>query len=340
MAQQEKTSRLVTSAELLSQLEELPYPPQDREEIGHQILAWTEGQPLLTDYILQIIRTTQDVALDKVDKEGVNSLVQRYFSTDTLHVPISPENHDVVQLLTQINHALLAKRPIRDRLLKTYRDILLFRHQVPSGQTPEQQILQDIGIVVQTENGGLKVANPIYRRVFSRLWVEQYLRQPFALNKEHWVLFTVLLSVLAFTLLQSLFRYLPHVETRRCQQENELKNAIHANFSLDPVQMQQAIERLQGLQSSNQLTDSCQDILYALEYNYAIYFEAGVKNQPFNAAKRLCRIPPTYFQENDIRPWFRRWSHIYQSTDFSVNLSQHINEYPCPAYPLLNSSDN
>lgn len=340
MTQPERTSKLITSVELLSQMEELSYSSKDKEDISHQILAWTEGQPILTSYILQIVQVTQESTLNGSAADTINDLVRHYFSTDILHVSPSPENQDVLQLLKQINHDLLAERPIRDRLLKTYQDILLFRHQVPSGYTAEQQILLDIGIVTQSEGRGLKVANPIYRRVFNRRWVDNYLRQPFSLHKEHWVLFTVLLSVLAFITLQSLFRYAPIVQTRRCNQENDLKNAIHANFSLDPSKMQQAIARLRGLQSSNQLTDSCQEILYDLEYNYAIYFEAGVKNQPLNAAKRLCGIPPAYFKENDIRPWFRRWTHIYQSTDFSINLSQYIKESPCPVYPLLNSAES
>ena len=181
------------------------------------------------------------------------------------------------------------------------------------------------------------MANPIYRRVFNNEWLEQYLQKPFILNKEYWFLLTILLSILVFSLLQSTFRYLPIVQTRNCTQEQELKNAIQANFSLNSQQMEQAIERLRTLQKTNELTDPCEAILYDLEYNYAIYFEAGIDNQPFSAAKRLCSIPKIYYEENSIRPWFYRWSNIYKSTNFGSALTRYIQQESCPGYEALNS---
>ena len=327
----------MTMADVTKQLTLLPIEHQQKTQAGQQILAWTEGQPILTTYVIEIVTNQCHRLQENSVQDAINSLVQDHFSPDVFQLAISPSNQNTLQLLKQIQNDLLAERPLRDRLLRSYRDILLFRHHIPSGYTPEQQLLLDIGLVIQDSERGLKVANPIYRRVFNRAWLEQHLQRPFTVHKEYWLLLTVLLSIVAFAVLQSTFRYLPMVETRNCTQEKELKNAIQANFSLNSQQMEQAIGHLQALQQSGELTEACAAILHDLEYNYAIYIEAGDNNQPLNAVKRLCRIPESYYQENNIRPWFYRWSNLYEKTDFNAVLARYLEQESCPAYVWLSS---
>lgn len=327
----------MTVADVTAQLASLSIERQETQYIGQQILAWTNGHPVLTAHVIQLLINQPSVLRDTSIQDAVNNLVQDYFSADLLQSEVTSVNRDALQVLDQIRQGLLTDRSMRDRLLKSYQDILLIRHQISSGYTTEQRQLLEMGLVVQDDAKGLKVANPIYRRVFNRAWIDQHLRQPFSLNKEYWVLLTGLLSILAFALLQSTFRYLPIGETQRCTQEKELKNAIQANFSLNAQQMDQAIVRLRSLQQANELTANCGSVLHELEYNYAIYIEAGEKNQPFNAAKRLCRIPEAFYQENNIRPWFYRWHNIYKRTDFTTLLDLYIQEESCPAYSWLSS---
>ena len=343
MVKSNTTQPKMTMADVTTQLTLLPVEHQEKNQAGQQILAWTEGHPILTAYVIELVFDQYPLFEEKPVKDAINHLVQDHFSPDLLQATnnsSSISSKNTFQLLSQIQKDLLAERPRRDRLLRSYREVLLFRHQVPSGYTDEQQLLLDIGLVVQDGRRGLKVANPIYRRVFNREWLEQYLPSAFIFPKEHWGLLIALLSIFAFALLQNTFRYLPIGETRNCSQEQELKEAIHANFSLNAQQMRQAIERLQALQQSNELTPSCTDILHDLEYNYAIYFEAGVDNQPFNAAKRLCGIPESYYKKNSIRPWFYRWRNLYKDTDFDAILTRYVQKESCPAYELLNSPDS
>lgn len=340
MASRDDTQTKMTVTDVTVQLTSLSLERQKIEQIGQQILAWTNGQPVLTAHVIQLLLNQPSLLQDTSVVDAVNDLVQNYFSPDLLQSEATSVNRETLQLLERIHQGLLADRNMRDRLLKSYQDILLIRHPVSSGYTAEQQTLLDMGLVVQDNTKGLKVANPIYRRVFNRPWVEDHLRQPFALNKEHWALLTGLLSILAFALLQSTFRYLPLGGTQRCSQETDLKNAIQANFSLNAQQMEQAIERLRTLQQMNELTDDCGSVLHDLEYNYAIYVEAGEKNQPFNAAKRLCRIPESFYQENNIRPWFYRWQNIYKRTDFVTLLDLYVKEENCPAYSWLSSPNS
>lgn len=332
--------RKMTTIEVVMLLASLDLEPQEKERIGQQILAWTEGHPSLTMYVVSLVQNKLEFTHNVPVQDAINHLIKDCFSPRLFDADINADNQEILTILNHIRQSLLAERPMRNRLLISYREILLFRHQIPTGYTAEQQILLDIGLVTQDNGPGLKVANPIYRRVFNREWVDQYLQQPFIANKEYWVLLTVLLSILTFSLLQSIFRYLPIVETHNCLQEKELKDAIHANFSLNPQQMEEAIDRLRALQDANKLTDSCQTILHDLNYNYAIYFEAGTNNQPFNAAKRLCAIPISYYQENNIRPWFYRWKHIYEKTDFNPNLTRYLNTESCPAYVWLSSPND
>lgn len=308
--------------------------------VAQQILAWTNSQPELTQYLVEKVMDAasqssgQPVTLTPL--ELVNSQVKAYFSPDLLISQPSDETHAVGRLLTGIKDVLLEDRKRGCRRLQYYQTVLITPHQLPSGYQSEETILLDVGLLHRNSEGRVKITNPIYRRVFNADWVDQQLNRPFVMNKGHWILLTSLLSILAFIWLQSVFRYAPLSRTYRCNQAADLRDAIVAKLSLEPLKMRQAMNRLLILKDKGQLSEQCQSILYDLQYSYGIYVAAGTHNHPLDAVTYLCQIPESYYIERNSVPWFSRWSNIYNSINFAESLTAYVERNSCPGYTFLN----
>ncbi|NJM97055.1 MAG: hypothetical protein HC800_07630 [Phormidesmis sp. RL_2_1] len=333
--------------------------------LAEQILAWTEGHPILTEQLLEdviqaVAQRHSPVATMMTAGDGpfanglaselandlVNKLVKARFTPDMLAPdvlfadPSSWQSQRVSELLADIQQALVADQSQGCRLLKYYQLVLLARHHLPTGYLSEQQRLIELGLVRQDAQGNIKVANPIYRRIFSPTWVDEQLNQPFVLQKGRWILLTSLFSILTFILLQSVFRYFPWAPTHRCVQSAELRDATLASVSLAPESMEQAIDQLLTLKRQNQLSEPCQAVLYDLQYSYGIYVAASAHNNPLQAATYLCQIPESYYRERNVVPWFSRWSNLYESVDFADHLDRYVERQPCPGYDFLNRASS
>lgn len=303
--------------------------------IAQQILAWTNGQPELTQCLLEKVITRLNYAFTGEAIELVNQQVRNYFSPNLLTAS-NDQSTSVTELLGTLKEALIQDHQQNHRRLHYYQAVLLTPHKLPIGYQAEHDALVETGLLRESTQGSIKVANPIYRRVFNAPWIDQQLNRPLIQNKGNWLLLTSLLSILAFVILQSLFRYIPLTATHRCHQENDLRDAVLAKLSLEPIQMQTSINRLLALQDQNQLSEQCKSILHDLQYSYGIYVSAGTHNNPVDAAQYLCQIPESYYIERNSVPWFSRWSNIYQSTNFAESLNTYIEDNTCPGYIFLN----
>ncbi len=127
-----------------------------------EVLAWTGGQPFLTQKLCQLIVQESGVQHPK----SIEQLVQ-------IRVIKNWESQDEPEHLKTIRDRLLKSEQRASRLLGLYQGILLSR-QVAADDSPEQMELQLSGLVVKRQ-GTLNVYNRIYESVFNLNWVEKEL---------------------------------------------------------------------------------------------------------------------------------------------------------------------
>ncbi len=131
------------------------------------ILAWTGGQPFLTQRICQLVANSTQVMIPAgAETKLLAQIVQReiignWYTTDELK-----------HLHTIENRILSSKNP-SSRLLQMYRRILV-KGQIPTRSTPEDCELRLSGLVVERD-GQLCVYNQIYKSVFGLEWVDRHL---------------------------------------------------------------------------------------------------------------------------------------------------------------------
>lgn len=146
-----------------------------------KVLAWTGGQPFLTQKLccllvqhLKVIKRRREPLLEDID-----SLLSRLVKK---HIVDNWEGKDEPEHLRTIRDRILRNSSDSTGLLKRYRTILQ-RGSIPSyspsariesaGISPEVE-LRLSGLVVK-EQGQLVVRNPIYQQVFDLAWVDQQL---------------------------------------------------------------------------------------------------------------------------------------------------------------------
>ncbi|NEO18950.1 MULTISPECIES: AAA family ATPase [unclassified Moorena] len=129
-----------------------------------ELLAWTSGQPFLTQKICQFIRSTSSAIPTNDEAEWIENLVRT-------KVIENWESQDEPEHL----------RTIRDRILESKQSVGLleiYRQIVEQGEvvavdSPEEKELLLSGLVVK-QQGCLRVNNRIYESIFDRSWVEQH----------------------------------------------------------------------------------------------------------------------------------------------------------------------
>ncbi len=145
-----------------------------------EILAWTGGQPFLTQKLCQLVvhhyptddRTTASAA--------VTAIVQAYILTNW-------ESQDEPEHLRTIRDRCYAHPDRTNRLLGLYQQILE-HNGLKSNDSPEQRELRLTGLTVKHQNQ-LQVFNPIYRHIFDADWVNQALAdiRPYAASFNRWM---------------------------------------------------------------------------------------------------------------------------------------------------------
>ena len=129
-----------------------------------EVLAWTGGQPFLTQKICNLIRES----LSRV-KGGEESLfVQQLITKEIID---DWENKDEPQHLKTIRDMFIRNKNNPGLLLETYREILV------NGKINDKKNWEHVELflsgIVRKEGGELKVYNRIYQTVFNCDWVER-----------------------------------------------------------------------------------------------------------------------------------------------------------------------
>ncbi|MBH8573040.1 CHASE2 domain-containing protein [Nostocaceae cyanobacterium CENA369] len=143
------------------------------QAVLHEVLAWTSGQPFLTQKLCKLIPQGIEVA-------GVAELVRS-------HLIENWEFHDQPEHLKTIRDRLLVNQKRAGRLLGLYQQILQ-QGEVASNDSSEQMELRLSGLAVK-QQGKLRVYNQIYKSVFDYNWVVKALvdLRPYGEVLEAWV---------------------------------------------------------------------------------------------------------------------------------------------------------
>lgn len=131
-----------------------------------EVLAWTGGQPFLTQKLCQIVRNCESTIPDGAEAEWVEDLVRS-------HIIENWEAQDEPEHLKTIRDRLLSNNQGISRLLGLYQQLLL-KEQVEADDSSEQIELRLSGLVVRRK-GKLSIHNRIYASVFNQLWIDKAL---------------------------------------------------------------------------------------------------------------------------------------------------------------------
>ncbi|AFZ14880.1 WD40 repeat-containing protein [Crinalium epipsammum PCC 9333] len=152
-----------------------------------EILAWTDGQPFLTQKLCDLIwNLTQEI----VDKKLTIPPATESFWIESLvrdRLINKWESQDEPEHLKTIRDRLLVNEQRSSRLLGIYQNILR-NTEVVSDDSQEQTELILSGLVVR-RGGVLKVKNRIYQEVFNLTWVEKQLSaiRPYSQSFDAWI---------------------------------------------------------------------------------------------------------------------------------------------------------
>ena len=125
------------------------------------VLAWTSGQPFLTQKLCKLIRTASSPIPKGSEADWIENLVQT-------QVIKNWESQDEPEHLRTIRDRLLrSKQSVR--LLELYRQVL-HQGQVAAADSPEEKELLLSGLVVK-QQGTLRVNNRIYESIFDSSWL-------------------------------------------------------------------------------------------------------------------------------------------------------------------------
>ncbi|NJM68876.1 MAG: response regulator [Scytonema sp. RU_4_4] len=148
---------------LLSGLTEKVSHPQ---VVLKEVLAWTSGQPFLTQKLCKFIRCCSSPIPTNSEAQWVEDLVQNYVMKNW-------ESQDEPEHLRTIRDRILNSKLKSSRLLEIYRQILS-QGEVVSVDSPEEKELLLSGLVVK-QQGSLKVHNRIYELIFNNSWINLHL---------------------------------------------------------------------------------------------------------------------------------------------------------------------
>jgi PAS domain S-box-containing protein len=129
-----------------------------------EVIAWTNGQPFLTQKLCKLIRNAPSPISPNSEAEWIENLVR-------MNVIENWESQDEPEHLRTIRDRILKSRQ-SVRLLELYRQIL-HQGEVIAPDSPEERELRLSGLAIE-QQGSLRVNNRIYESIFDRIWVDQY----------------------------------------------------------------------------------------------------------------------------------------------------------------------
>ncbi len=133
-----------------------------------RVLAWTGGQPFLSQKLCQLLVKSPIPPQFKDEVAWVDEVVSS-------HIVENWESQDEPEHLRTIRDRLLKNEQRAVQLLELYQQILQLG-KITSDDSSEQMELRLSGLVVE-QQGKLRVYNRIYELVFDQTWVDKTLRQ-------------------------------------------------------------------------------------------------------------------------------------------------------------------
>ncbi|KAB8318837.1 response regulator [Tolypothrix campylonemoides VB511288] len=131
-----------------------------------EVLAWTGGQPFLTQKLCKLIRRASSPIPTNNEAQWVEHLVRTCVIDNW-------ESQDEPEHLRTIRDRILNSEHQPLRLLQLYQQILQQR-EVASVDSPEERELLLSGLVVK-QQGSLKVHNRIYELIFNPSWINLHI---------------------------------------------------------------------------------------------------------------------------------------------------------------------
>jgi hypothetical protein len=136
------------------------------QEVLREVLAWTGGQPFLTQKLCKLVLNSPFAIASGSEAEVIEQLVRSRIIENW-------ESQDEPEHLRTIRDRILSNEQRTSRLLGLYQQILQ-QGEVVVNDSPEQIELRLSGLVVKQE-GKLKVYNHIYQSIFNLNWVSEAL---------------------------------------------------------------------------------------------------------------------------------------------------------------------
>jgi adenylate cyclase len=131
-----------------------------------EVLAWTGGQPFLTQKLCQLVRNSKATLPAGKQAQYIEKLVRANLIENW-------EAHDEPEHLRTIRDRILSREQIAGLLLGLYQQILQ-QGEIAADDSLEQMELRLSGLVVR-QQGRLRVYNRIYESVFDQNWVDKAL---------------------------------------------------------------------------------------------------------------------------------------------------------------------
>jgi hypothetical protein len=138
------------------------------QEVLKEILAWTGGQPFLTQKLCQLVLSSSFTIAAGSEAELIDGVVRS-------HLIENWESQDEPEHLRTIRDRILRNERRAGRLLGLYRKILQQR-EIAADDSYDQMELRLSGLVVE-QQGNLGIYNRIYQEVFNQAWVDKALAQ-------------------------------------------------------------------------------------------------------------------------------------------------------------------
>lgn len=132
-----------------------------------EVLAWTSGQPFLTQKLCMLIRNSASPIPTNSEADWIANLVQTTIIDNW-------ESQDEPEHLRTVRDRIL-KSPQSTQLLTLYQQILS-QETIDATDSPQVRELLLSGLVIKHQ-GMLSVNNRIYKLVFDSVWVEQHLKR-------------------------------------------------------------------------------------------------------------------------------------------------------------------
>jgi PAS domain S-box-containing protein len=132
-----------------------------------EILAWTNGQPFLTQKLCKLIRNDSSTIPTNQEAEWIEKLVRSQIVENW-------ESQDEPEHLRTIRDRIFGSEINPASLLKLYQNIV-HQHEFISDDSPEERELLLSGLVIK-QQGVLKVHNRIYELIFDGNWLERTLK--------------------------------------------------------------------------------------------------------------------------------------------------------------------